>query len=252
MTTPPKSPFLKVSLPILAEYGRPELTADASSVVPCQQGRGIARWVKEPFCGLSHASGAVLSMAGLIALLSLSWGTTWEVVAVSVFGTSMVLVYTASALAHGLHCSPAMAARLDQLDFCAIFLLIAGTYTPICLGPLWGPWGWSLLLIEWSLAILGIASIFLVENLAAHVRVGVYAAMGWLVFIASSQLLDTMSTTGWTWLIAGGACYMTGAVVFLTQRPLLWPGRFNYHDLWHVLALGGSACHFLLVRAVVL
>ncbi|QOV87924.1 PAQR family membrane homeostasis protein TrhA [Humisphaera borealis] len=213
--------------------------------------RGVRRWIKDPFCGLSHALGAVLALVGLIVLLGLSRGTAWEIIAVSVYGTSLILVYTASALAHSIHCSPRMAWRLDQFDYMAIFLLIAGTYTPICLGPLWGPWGWTLLTIEWVLAAIGIASVMLMKEQRGLLRVCVYCLMGWLVFTATGPLLEAMPTSAWIWLLAGGACYTVGAIVFVTRKPLLWPGRFDYHDLWHVLALSGSTCHFFLVRTFV-
>lgn len=214
--------------------------------------RGIRRWIKDPFCGLSHAAGALLSAVGLIVLLGLSRDAVWQLVAVSVFGTTLVLLYTASALAHSVHCSPRMALRLDQLDYMAIFLLIAGTYTPICLGPLWGPWGIGLLVVEWLLAAAGIGSVILMRERARWVRVAVYCVMGWLVFAATSPLMSNMPATGWCWLLVGGACYSVGAVVFVTQRPILLPGCFDYHDLWHVLALGGSISHFFLVRTLVL
>src|SRR5687768_10600031 len=116
----------------------------------------VQRCFKEPFPGISHLVGALLSIAALVALLVRAEGRVWHVVGFAVYGTSLILLYAASTLAHSIHCSPKTDERLTRLDYSAIFLLIAGTYTPICLVPLRGPWGWGLLAAIWSLAFLGI------------------------------------------------------------------------------------------------
>jgi hemolysin III len=233
-----------LSQSVTVHYGEAE-----ESIEACR--RGIGRWIKDPFCGLSHAFGAMLSVAGLIVLLAIAWGTTREIIAVSVYGTSMILLYTASALAHSIHCSPKTALRLDQFDYAAIFVLIGGTYTPICLGPLWGPWGWTLLSVIWGLAIVGILTVLFLKDQGGWIRMALYIVMGWLVFLATGPLSNALPATAWAWLIGGGTFYTVGAIVFAAQKPDLWPGRFNYHDLWHVLALSGSACHFFLVVTMV-
>src|SRR5215216_6528562 len=116
----------------------------------------IIRWIKEPFCGLSHLIGAALSIVALIVLLVVTSGRPWHVTGVAIYGVSLILLYVASTLCHGLHCSPTTEQRLDRFDHVAIFLLIAGTYTPLCLVPLRGPWGWTILAVEWVLAAIGI------------------------------------------------------------------------------------------------
>jgi hemolysin III len=107
----------------------------------------IARFIKDPYCGLSHWVGSLLSIVGLVVLLILADGRPWHVVGFALYGASLIVLYTASALAHSIHCSPETESRLDRFDFAAIFLLIAGTYTPLCLISLRGPWGWTLLAI---------------------------------------------------------------------------------------------------------
>jgi hemolysin III len=217
--------------------------------VAATDNRGISRWVREPFCGLSHALGAVLSLAGMIVLLAVTWGSPWRTAAVAVYGTSLVMLYTASALAHSVHCSPKAEWRYEQFDYMAIFVLIAGTYTPVCLGPLWdvGAWGVTLLAVEWGLAAVGIASVLFMRSGAGWVRVAAYAVMAWLVLIAIGPLSRAVPPAALAWLLAGGVCYTVGAMIFATHRPRLWPGRFGYHELWHCLVLAGSACHFVMI-----
>lgn len=210
----------------------------------------IRNWlsgVKDPFSGLSHALGALLSVAGLVALEVSAAGRPWLSLAFAIYGATLVLLFTASACTHSLHCSPEVEWRLDQFDYAAIFLLIAGTYTPLCLGPLRGPWGRAFLVAEWSMAAVGVASVLWMKKRAGVLRVGLYVAMGWLAAVAPGPVLRALPPTALAWLLAGGLLYSLGAVVFTTNRPRLWPGRFSAHDLWHVMVLAGAACHFVVV-----
>lgn len=211
----------------------------------------ISRWIKDPYCGLSHGFGAILSLAGLVVLLAFSSAGPWQTTGFAVYGTSMVLLFTASALTHSVHCSGRLEWRLEQFDYMSIFLLIAGSYTPICLGPLWGPWGFALLAAEWALAAAGILSVLFRTERAGWVRVGLYLVMGWLGVTAIGPLSRALPAAALGWLIAGGALYTVGAVVFATDRPRLWPGRFGAHDLWHTLVLLAAGCHFVLIARYV-
>lgn len=205
----------------------------------------LARAVKDPFSGLSHALGALLSVAGLVALEVSADGRPWLALAFAIYGTTLILLFTASACTHSLRCSPKIEWRLDQFDYAAIFLLIAGTYTPLCLGPLRGPWGRGFLVAEWSMAATGVASVLWMKRRAGALRVGLYVAMGWLVVLAPGPVIRALPPAALAWLLAGGVLYSVGAVVFATNRPRLWPGRFAAHDLWHVMVLAGAACHFV-------
>jgi hemolysin III len=208
----------------------------------------IKRCIKEPFPGVSHLIGALLAIVALVILLVRADGRAWHVVGFAIYGASLILLYAASASAHSIHCSPRVGERLNRLDYSAIFLLIAGTYTPICLVPLRGPWGWALLAGVWSLAAVGIWSVW--HGRARDrtwVRVLIYLCMGWLVLIALNEVLRTFSPSAIAWLSAGGVIYTVGAVIFVLDRPHLWPGRFMAHDLWHCLVLAGSACHFMVM-----
>jgi hemolysin III len=162
-----------------------------------------------------------------------------------------VLLFTASGLSHSIHCSTERGQLLDRLDYAAIFLLIAGTYTPICLVNLRGPWGWSLFSAEWALAIVGVCTVLVKRWQSNRLRVLIYLMMGWLVLIAVPVVVARLPLGGIAWLIAGGVVYSLGAMVYLSNRPNLWPGRFHAHDLWHSMVLVGSACHFVVMARYV-
>jgi hemolysin III len=203
--------------------------------------------IRDPFPALSHWLGAALSAAGLVLLMVRTAGRPWwEVAAFAVYGVTLVQLYVASALAHSVICPPEAEERLTRFDYAAIFLLIAGTYTPVCIVTLRGPWGWALLAAVWSIAGLGIAVVF-GRAPTPRVRVVAYVAMGWLCVFATGPLVRAMPPGGILWLLAGGVVYTAGAVVFFTDRPHLWPGRFAAHDLWHCMVLAGSACHFVTI-----
>jgi hemolysin III len=207
------------------------------------------RWrLREPFCGLSHLTGAGLSVVGLVVLLVVANGKPWHLTAFSIYGASLILLYSASALYHSLPVGPRRVKQLLAVDQAAIYLLIAGTYTPLCLISLRGGWGWSLLGVVWGAALLG-ASLRLAcwQRFPPWLNYALYFGMGWLCLVALSPLARAVSLAGIVWLALGGLLYTVGAGVLVFDRPRLWPGRFGSHDLWHVFVLGGSACHFVLV-----
>lgn len=189
---------------------------------------------------LTHGLGLVASLAGLpiLILAGMARNDPWQIVSGAVYGTTLVLLYAASTLYHAL--PPCRAKQVCRfLDHAAIFLLIAGTYTPFTLGALRGPLGLTLFLVIWSLVALGIA---LKANHGLHPRlyVGLYVAMGWLIMVAARPLAEAVGTAGLTLILAGGLFYTLGVAFFL------WRRRWS-HVIWHVFVLGGSVCHFLAV-----
>jgi hemolysin III len=211
-----------------------------------RQRRGARFRLKDPFPSVSHWIGVALSLVGLVVLLVKADGRPWHVAGFVIYGTSMVLLYLASALNHSLICSPTADARLEAFDYAAIFGLIAGTYTPLCLVNLRGPWGWGLLAAAWAIAAFGIASLFLWRG-RSRLRVVTYVAMGWLPLFAAAEIIRVLPAPAVAWLILGGVVYSAGAVVYFTNRPCLWPDRFVAHDLWHCMVLAGSACHYVVM-----
>jgi len=159
------------------------------------------------------------------------------VVSVSVYGTTLVLLYLASALYHGPR-SPRRKERLRVLDHAAIFLLIAGTYTPFALVTLRGPWGWSLFGIVWGLALAGVLLEVCSPGRFPVLSLSLYLGMGWLVVIAGKPLLAALPRGGMAWLVAGGLAYTLGVAFYL------WRALPFHHAVWHLFVLAGSALQF--------
>jgi len=195
---------------------------------------------------LIHGIGIVLSIAGLaiLAAAAAMRGDVWHIVSVSVYGATLILLYTASTLYHSIpHAGAKPLLRL--LDHAAIFLLIAGTYTPFTLISLRGPWGWSLFAIVWSLALIGIAlEMRRVRN--RLLSVALYVGMGWIAVVAAGPLIDSVPAPGLWLLLAGGLCYTLGVPFYLWRRL-----PYN-HALWHVFVLAGSILQFFAVLLYVL
>ena len=204
--------------------------------------------LKDPFSALSHGLGALLGIVGLVLLLVWSRGKPWHTTAFSIYGATLILLFVGSALYHGLNVSQSVENILYGLDRTGIYLLIAGTYTPLCLIPLRGAWGWTLLGIIWGLAIIGIVADWVTQCKAPNWLQGVlFVLMGWVFLIAIGPMLKLMTVTQLAWLGAGGLIYSLGAGICV-KHPKPTSGRvFDYHDLWHLFVLVASACHFVLM-----
>ena len=204
----------------------------------------MKRRLREPVSGLTHLAGVLLALIGLIVLLTRAAGRVDQLVAFGVFGLSLIALYSASALYHLLPVSPAATARLRRLDHMTIFILIAGTYTPVCVLALEGSWRAGLLGLIWTLALGGVALKLLWMEAPRWLSVGVYLAMGWLAVIAASAIFRAIPYGGIAWILGGGLVYSAGALIYALKRPNLVPGVFGFHELWHLFVLAGSACHF--------
>ncbi len=191
---------------------------------------------------LTHGLGAALSVVGLVLMVFYSGrqGDPWRVVSTAIFGAALVLLYTSSTLYHSFR-SERVRQRLQKLDHAAIFLLIAGTYTPFLLVTLRGPWGWSLFGVVWGLAIAGIALKFWFAGRFRLVSTLIYIVMGWLVLVVIKPLMAALPAGGLRLLVVGGICYTGGAVFYL------WKRLPYHHAVWHLFVLGGSACHWTAV-----
>lgn len=195
---------------------------------------------------LTHGAGALLSLIAGVGLIALSAGTgdPWRIVGAAVFSLALVLLYTASAVYHGAPGGPAKF-RLEILDHCAIFLLIAGTYTPFTLVSLRGPWGWSLFGVVWGLALAGVILKLIFATRFKLLSTMIYIGMGWLVVVAAGPLMQALPPSTLALLVAGGVAYTAGTIFYHNQRlPFA-------HAIWHLFVIAGSVCHFLAVGAVV-
>jgi hemolysin III len=196
----------------------------------------------ERFNGISHLMGAMLALAGMVTLIVLSarQGDPWKIVSFSLYGASLFLLYVFSTLYHSLRGRAKAAFR--RLDRLAIYLLIAGTYTPFALVTLRGGWGWSLFGTIWGLAVVGMALEFLPRRGARVLPVVIYLLMGWLALIALKPLLQALPTTGFVWLVLGGLLY-TGGVIFYGLDEKLR----HAHGVWHLFVLAGSVSHYVAI-----
>lgn len=192
---------------------------------------------------VSHAIGLLLAIASLPVLLGFESPNTAaiDIVAACVFSATMILLYGVSTLYHAF--PPGRTKDwLNRFDHAAIYLFIAGSYTPFVLGVLRGGWGWSLFGVVWTFGLLGFTAKLLDRLKHPLWSTGLYVAMGWVAVIAAAPLVARMPGAGLTWLVAGGLSYTAGAIVFL------FDSRVRYlHFVWHLFVLGGSACHFVAV-----
>lgn len=194
---------------------------------------------------VTHGIGAAAALAGaavLIVLASLR-GDAWKIVGISIFASSLVALYTASTLYHAAR-GPRIKARLKLIDHAAIYLLIAGTYTPFLITALRGGWGWSIFGVIWGLAVVGIAMKLLFIGRFRLLSTLTYVAMGWLVLIAVGPLVRALDGVTLAWLVAGGLAYTAGT-------PFYHGRRLPYaHAIWHVFVLAGSVCHAIAVGTI--
>jgi hemolysin III len=202
--------------------------------------------IKDPVSALTHFGGALMSVAGLVFLIIKATGySIWHVVSLTTFGVSLILLYTASTVYHAVITSKRWEKLLRKIDHMMIFVLIAGSYTPICLLALRGPLGWSLFGSIWGLTIAGLVMKAVWLSAPRWLSTIIYAVMGWLICIAIVPFSQAVSSAGVGLLFGGGLFYSSGAVIY----GLKWPNLkgFGFHELFHVLVLGGSICHYIMM-----
>ena len=196
----------------------------------------------ERFNGISHLTGAALALAGLVVLVvtAARQADAWKIVSFSLYGATLFLLYGFSTLYHSLRGrAKAIFRRLDHL---AIYLLIAGTYTPFALVTLRGGWGWSLFGVVWGLAIAGMMLEYLPRRGPRILPVVIYLLMGWLALIALRPLMQALAPAGLVWLVAGGLCYTVGVLFYALDAKLR-----HAHGVWHLFVLAGSVSHYFAV-----
>ncbi len=203
--------------------------------------------LKEPVAGFLHFIGAVLSIPALVILLVLGSGSVWKIVSFSIYGGSLFILFLFGTLYHWLPQSAGGRYQIfRKLDHLAIYLLIAGTYTPFCLNTLRGPWGWTIFGLIWGMAVFGIVVQSVYIDVWRWLTTLIYVLMGWLVVIALRPLFQAMPAGGMMWLVIGGVIYTIGGVIYTIKKPNVHP-KFGYHELWHTLVLLGAACHFIAI-----
>ena len=201
----------------------------------------------ERFNAWTHLVGALMSVVGVMVLIvmTIRMGDPWKIVSVSVFGATLILLYSASTLYHSLRGRAKLILR--KLDHLSIYLLIAGTYTPFCLVTLRGAWGWTLFGVVWGLAVIGMLQEIKPRSEARILSIVIYAVMGWIVLVAVKPLLAALGTAGFIWLATGGVMYTVGIIFFALDHRLR-----HAHGIWHLFVICGSLLHFVAIAHYVI
>lgn len=196
--------------------------------------------------GITHCLGAALSIVGLVLLLVRAGVPVkpWHLTAFSVFGVGMFGLYLASSLYHLIPYGLVRTRRLRKFDHIMIFMLIAASYTPICLVPLRGAWGWSLLGSVWGVALAGVFIKLFWLHAPRWLSTAIYIAMGWLSLVGVVPLVQNLSSGALLWLALGGLSYTVGGVIYALKHPDPWPPVFGFHEIFHCFVLVGTGCHF--------
>lgn len=208
-----------------------------------------------PWSAVTHGVGAVLAVVGTVLLLvrCALWRLgPWHTVSFAIYGASMIGLYTASALYHCVNTSVSGRLALRKYDHCSIALLIAGSYTPICLTVLRGQggWGWAIFGVVWAMAAASCSLSLLWINAPRWLTSGVYLLMGWVALFALYPLSRVLPPRGFFWLVLGGVLYTVGGVLYAVKRPGRDNPRFGCHEVFHLFILAGSLCHYFLMYQV--
>lgn len=214
--------------------------------------------VRDLVSGLTHCIGAGLSLIGLIILIVFAAlkGDTYDLISFIIFGVGLFLLYLFSTLYHWLNISEKGITVFRKLDHIMIYVLIAASYTPVCLGPLRGPWGWTILGIIWGLAIIGTILTSVWIKAPRALTTSIYVAMGWLVIIAIYPLIQAFKKANLLysllWLLIGGIFYTIGGLIYGLKWPKLNLKHFGFHEIFHIFVMLGSACQYWFILKYVL
>lgn len=202
--------------------------------------------IKEPVSCLTHLAGAIAALICAVALIytAIPHGASY-VISFAIFSAAMVLLYTSSAIYHMLRVPKKMSRILQRIDHTMIFSFIAGTYTPACLIPLRGAWGWIILVLVWAMTVTGLFMKLFWLTAPRFISTLIYLIMGWIAAVAIVPLFRALSARAFAFLLLGGVSYTIGAIIYAVKRPKLFPPHFSFHEVFHILVLLGSAFHVL-------
>ncbi len=203
---------------------------------------------------VTHMAGAIFSLLGTVLLITLSAaaGKIWHIVAFSLYGFSLVLLFLASSFHHGISHSKKLDGFFRLFDYLAIFLLIAGTYTPLCLILSRDAWGWSTFGVIWALAAAGITIKSAFPNVPKWFTNTLYVCMGWVGIAMVVHIMPAIGMEGIMLILIGGILYSAGSVIFYIEKPNPIPGKFGFHEIWHIFVLAGAVIHYLFMFYIAL
>ena len=211
----------------------------------------MKRRFRDPVSGLIHLVSAALALIGLVVLVIVGRGDSLRVFSLVVYGLSLVTLFTASAVYHLVPNADADTSKLRKFDHAAIYVLIAGTYTPICLNFFSGILQWGFLAFIWAFALAGVLVKLFVIKAPRWVTAGIYLVMGWMALLVIKPMLETVPIGGLLWMLAGGLLYTIGAVIYITKKLDSVPGVFGFHEVWHVFVSMAALCHFIMIYSYV-
>ena len=207
--------------------------------------------MRDPVSGLMHLGAAVAAAVGTIGLVYLGRDSLPKQASLVIYGLSLIAMFAASATYHLVNAKPAVLKFLRKIDHSAIYLIIAGTYTPICLYFFTGFWQWGMLAIIWTMAFTGIVVKLFFLHAPRWVTVAIYLVMGWLALFAIPEMITAMPAGAIAWLFAGGIFFTIGAVIYGLKKPDWYPNVFGFHEIWHIFVILGCLCHFIVIAAYV-
>lgn len=203
--------------------------------------------MQNPIRGFLHGSAAIAAVVGLVLLMDRAWGRAEAVAGAFVFGGALLLMFTVSSLYHSIPWGERWKTRLQRIDHSMIYLVVAGTFTPIAIASLQGIALAVALGVVWGIAVTGILLKALMPQIRTHLSVTLQMVMGWSALIWAPWIWHELGPRAFALILLGGACYVIGTVIYALQRPLLFPRSFSNHELFHLLVIGGSAFHFFAI-----
>lgn len=202
--------------------------------------------LREPVNSLTHWGAAVLALGASLSLILINRETPGRLIPLVIYGASLIVMFSASGTYHAVRVGERALEAFRKLDHAAIYLLIAGTYTPFCMNAFAGFWSAGLMGLIWTLALVGIVIKLIIVRAPRWVNAGIYVIMGWIAVFAFRQLV-LLPIPVFAWLIVGGVIYTLGAIVYVTKLFNFVPGRFGFHEVWHIFVMLGAAAHFMAV-----
>lgn len=209
----------------------------------------LNRYLHEPVNALTHLAGALAALAGTVLLVYLTWEEPQKMVSLLIYGVSTTGLFAASTLFHGVKTSSRVRMRLNRLDHAAIFLVIAGTYTPIAYNVYPAAWRWGVLGVTWSAAAVGVAYKMTSPHIHGFLNRTIYPVLAWagvVPLMVDRSFLQELPSRALLLLLLGGVIYSVGFLIYYSRRPNPWR-HFGHHEIWHLCVLGGSLCHYLFI-----
>lgn len=206
--------------------------------------------LRDPISSFTHLISAVISLVGVTYLLIIHQDSWLKEISLVIYGFGLISLFLASGLYHAHTGSAKTILVLRKLDHAAIYFFIAATYTPFCLNLLSGTWRWGLLIVVWSMALVGIVVKMFIIQAPRWITAGVYLVMGWISVFAIREMLAVLTWSEISWLLFGGIFYTVGAIIYITRKMDFKPGVFGFHEVWHLFVMAAALCHFIFIAKI--